>query len=433
MISLGASQAARANTEDDVINGQTDLTLSTTYSGGLPSTASDVTFTYATYAPPAFTLGSDLSIGTLDDLSATALTITRGSAGTSTLTLNGGTNSVSGTAPADLLYVRTGGSLTIGGGTGTLNLALGGSGNFDVAGTAIISAPITGTGSFTRTGFGSLTLSGGINNAGTFTNSGTAPAIYPTAGIFAPPAGSTYINGTVGANVTGIIQNGTSDLVLNNLGATYNAGITIQNGVVIFTKGPNSLGAGTNTIFLGNASTTANATMDFAADVVVGGNGNTSFANPITVGSKTGEGVNVISASDYNLTLTGAISLTNGDLTLAPSNATGSSITITNGITGTGNVFVSDSGVSTNSVVTLSGATINNTGTLTFNNAPINGITTTNTGTNTVSANIGSNVTQVIENSTNPLTLSGTNTYTGSTTILRGTINETGGSLAPRH
>ena len=189
----------------------------------------------------------------------------------------------------------------------TLGLVLGQSGNFDVAGTATISAPITssGTANLTRTGSGSLTLSGGINNTGTFTNSGTAPTIYPTAGIAAPPAGSTYINGTVGANVTGIVQNGTSDLVLNNLGTTYNAGITIQNGVVLFSGGPNALGATTNTITLGNGSTTSNATMDFAAKVAGGEPVVKSFANPITVGSKTGEGVNVISASDFALTLSG--------------------------------------------------------------------------------------------------------------------------------
>ena len=45
--------------------------------------------------------------------------------------------------------------------------------------------------------------------------------------------------------------------------------------------------------------------MDFAANVAGSGGATQSFANPITVGSKTGEGVNVISASDYNLTLTG--------------------------------------------------------------------------------------------------------------------------------
>ncbi len=436
-------QSAKAfmpqNTEDDVQNGSTDLTAAASYNNGAPTSTSDVTFTSVNYSPAAFTVGSDLTIGTLDDLSSTALTITQGFGGTSTLTLSGGTNAV---APAqlnppgnagDLIYVKTGGSLTIGGGSGTLNLALASDGNFDIAGTATISAPITGTGNFTRTGFGSLTLSGGINNTGTFTNSGTAPALYPISGtgFGAAPAGTTYINGTVGANVTGIVQNGTSDLVLGNLGTTYNAGVTIQNGVVLFGAAGNALGAAANTIYLGNASTTSNATMDFAGNIAGGGN-NKSFANSITVGSKTGEGVNVISASDYGLTLTGAITLTGGDLTLAPFNTGSSTITVTGGITGTGNLFVSDVANKNSNVVTLSGTAINNTGKITFNNAPINGVlgTAANTGTNTVSANIGANVTEVIEDSTNPLTLSGTNAYTGPTTILRGTINETGGSLS---
>lgn len=427
---LAPGAGAAPNMQLTVVNGQTDLTASTTYSpAGPPTAANDVVFSGA-YSPAAFTINSVVSFGSLNDLSQTALTISATS-GTPTLTLGGGTDSVTGSQPADLLYVTYGGSLTISPGAGGLGISLAQSGNFDVAGSATISSGITGTADLTRTGSGNLTLSGGINNGGIFTNSGTAPAVYPSGQVAAPPAGSTYISGTVGANVTGIVQNGTSDLVLNNIGA-YNKGITIQNGVVLVSGGGSSLGAATNTITLGNSSTT-NATLDYASKVNGTSAGNGSFANPITVGPKTGEGVNVISASDYNLTLTGSISLTNGDLTLAPFNPNNSSITITGGITGIGNLFVSNVANNAGNVVTFSGANaINNTGTITFNNATVNGVTAgaANTGTNTVSANIGLNVSQVIENSTNPLTLSGTNAYTGPTTILRGTISETGGSLA---
>ena len=86
-------------------------------------------------------------------------------------------------------------------------------------------------------------------------------------GIATPPAGNTYISGTVGGNVSGIVQNGTSDLVLGNIGNGYAAGITIQNGVVLFNSFANSLGSSGNTIFLGNGSTTTNATLDYAATV----------------------------------------------------------------------------------------------------------------------------------------------------------------------
>jgi fibronectin-binding autotransporter adhesin len=160
-------QSLLANTEDDVVNGQTDLSAATTYTSNpsLPSTTNDVTFTSTTYSSTAFTLnpnGTNLSIGTLDDLDATqTLTIQNTAAGnTSTITLNGGSNSV---APLtnDLLYVASGGTLNIGGGAGTLNLALAASGNFDIAGASTISSAISGAFSITKTGAGSLTLSGG--------------------------------------------------------------------------------------------------------------------------------------------------------------------------------------------------------------------------------------------------------------------------------
>ena len=447
---LGSHSASAAAVANNFTGGATgDLTSPANWSlGHVPTVGEDAVFPAGTVAGirnfgTGATPGTNLVVGSLDDLAVTGtVTLQNQTSSTSaaTITLGGSGwlgNSVSGT-PADLFYVASGGTFNITGpGTGsdTLGLVLGQSGNFNVAGTSTISAAITSTGTanLTRTGAGSLTLSGGINNVGTFTNSGTAPAIYPSIGIAAAPAGSTYINGTVGSNVTGIIQNGTSDLVLNNLGATYNNGITIQNGAVLFSTGvgTNPLGAATNTIFLGNGSTTTNATMDFAGNIGGSGGANKSFANPVTVGSKAGEGVNVISASDFNLTLSGPISLTGGDLTLAPFNTGGSSITITGGITGTGNLFVSNLAGNANNVVNLTTGAINNTGTLTFNNATVNGVTASgNTGTNTVSANIGSNVTGVIQNSTDPLTLSGTNTYTGSTTILRGTINETNGSIS---
>ena len=91
-----------------------------------------------------------------------------------------------------------------------------------------------------------------INNAGTITNSGTGTTVPSWSyhrlhhdiltGI---PNQSTFINTTVGANVTGIIQNSpTSDLLLGNLGSAYKGGITIQNGILLIDSNANALGAG---------------------------------------------------------------------------------------------------------------------------------------------------------------------------------------------
>ena len=179
--SLLASDAVAANTEDSVVNGQADLTQSATYSGGSPTTSSDVTFLGSTtYSPTAFALNTsafNLNIGTLDDLDTTqTLTIdnTFGS-GASTITLNGGGDSVAQSS-SDLFYVASGGTLSIGAAsTGTLNLALAASGNFDIAGTANIGSAISGTGfGFTLIGGGTLSLSGANTYTGPTTiNSGT--------------------------------------------------------------------------------------------------------------------------------------------------------------------------------------------------------------------------------------------------------------------
>ena len=116
-----------------------------------------------TYASP-YQFASSTSIGSFNDLSTTAITI---SGGTGTLTLAGG-DSVSGNT-ADLLYVANGANLTF-----AQNIALGASGNFEVVGTGAISTPISGGFVLTKTGAGTLTLSANSTYTGaTIVNAGT--------------------------------------------------------------------------------------------------------------------------------------------------------------------------------------------------------------------------------------------------------------------
>jgi fibronectin-binding autotransporter adhesin len=182
-VSAIAARTAWANTADPVVAGATDLGTQTTatYTTAPPTTTSDVEFLAATTYTNAGSLllsAGTLSIGTLDDLNATALTINA----SQSLTLNGGVNSL-GTPPStvpnsllalnyanpsDLLYVAPGGTLTIG---GTGGIVLGTSGDFDIAstdfagtaanGAATINSVIFDGGhgySLTKTGVGTLTL-----------------------------------------------------------------------------------------------------------------------------------------------------------------------------------------------------------------------------------------------------------------------------------
>ena len=443
---LAFSQSAQAaNTEYDVINGKTDLTAPATYTtggtagtgaGGTvsatgPTVTSDVTFdSGTTYSPTAFTLNSSQTFGSLNDLSATALTIANTSAtGTGdTLTLGGSGDpgsSVPGSAVAggDLLFVATGGTLTINSGAAgaatALGLVLGQSGNFDVAGTATIGSAISGAFNFTKTGAGLLTLSGAVGNGGTITNAGTGTTGNLVSTSTATPAASLYISGAISNSVTGIVQNSaTSDLLLGASNTTYTNGITVQSGTLLVDSKANALGASTNVVTLGNSS--ANATLQFGGRLgnVTGANEN--FANPINVN---GTGTNVLSATDYGVTYSGPITLGGGgtNLTLATLNASGSSITISGGVTGAGNIIVSDDFANVNGVVNFTTAQVNNTGTITFNNAVVNGGTLgTAAGTNTITGGVGSNVTAITTSSAiNPLTIStnALNVNSGGTTL----------------
>ncbi len=275
---LFAVHSAQANTEDDVINGQSDLTLSTTYTGGLPGTTSDVTFTSQSYAPAMFTVPSNLSIGTLDDLATNALTITGGGNST-TLTLNGGANSVSGANAADLIYVQTS-DFTIGDAVApTMGLALAASGNFDIAaGTTTINSVISDSGGgFTKTGAGALVLTAADTYtgttkiaAGTLTLSGGNDRLLNTGTVnftgsstlnLNGPISQTLANLTVANGVTGTVTGATGTLTVT--GASMSIGGTATN----TTQTLDLSGLGTfnynnsaGNFYVGGTLTTGNAT-----------------------------------------------------------------------------------------------------------------------------------------------------------------------------
>lgn len=265
---------AQANTELDVVNGQTDLTAAGSYTQATaPTTASDITFdSGTTYSPTAFTINpNSLSVGTLDDLDGTqSLSITNtNTAVTNVFTLNGGTNSVAPNA-GDLIYVASGGTLAINGTSGTstndLTMTIGAAGNFDIAGTATISTQITDASALTLTGGGTLTFA-------------QVPAVTPD--------------------------------------NTLTGGFTISNGTLVLggaTNAPNfELGASGSAVTIGNSA--SNATLEFistasgpAQTYTIGGTGTDTIEND--AGSPTA-GNAAIFAAGQSMTLANNLTVTN--------------------------------------------------------------------------------------------------------------------------
>lgn len=251
---FGVHLPAQANTELDVANGPSDLTLPGSYAQGTaPSTTSDLTFTPGTiYNPATFSINSSLGIGTLDDLDGTqALTIANTGGSDATLRLSGGTDSVLGASPSDLLYVVAGGSLAIQNGpTNALNLALGTTGNFDVVGSASIGSGISGNFGFAKTGSGTLNLSGIDTYTGTTTiNAGTVLASQTSGSPFG--SGSLLLNSGVlnltPANVGSPVALAAATAASTTF--TYGPGATLLlnsngNGSMTFT-----VGSGAGTVF----------------------------------------------------------------------------------------------------------------------------------------------------------------------------------------
>ena len=221
--SLLFADSLRANTELDVATGLasgSNLSVGTSYTAGTtPTATSDVTFNAAnTYTPP-YTFSSAITIGSLNDLSATAISL-----GGSTVTLAGGGDSVPGSNTGDLLFVASGASLT-----DTQQLTLGATGNFNVAGAAMLgyvadgsngnsSAPTGISSNLIKTGVGTLILT--ANNTytgGTTINAGTLQDNFGGQGYGA-------LRGTVTVNTGGTLALNAGDALGYNAITAGNLG-----------------------------------------------------------------------------------------------------------------------------------------------------------------------------------------------------------------
>jgi autotransporter-associated beta strand protein len=387
---------ASARTEFATVNSGT-LILADTYAGSASGANWGILVTMAG--------------GTLDLNTANAINNDDYSAhGNAAFVLTSGTlNNTSGTALTETTnpVVGINGNFSFGtvGGTGTNSLNLG-------TGNVILSTSPT----ITLLGSGTLTLGGPINStANGITEAGPSTGILNLSGANTAYSGVTTLNGGTlqlgNANAIGTgaltINGGTLDSSVANL---VNAGNNAQNWNASFGfAGTQNLNLGTGAVTLGASPT---VTVTSGTLTVGGGIGGASYsitkAGPGTLvlnGSSTYGGGTTISAGTLQVGNSYALGGTTGSLTdNSTLNLNGNSVTI-GAFSGSGIVTSTAAGAITFTV----GASSNTTFSGVIQNGSATSVALTDQGSGT-------------------LTLTGSNTYTGGTTISNGTLQLGNGS-----
>ena len=399
------------------------------------------------------------------------LSLTGSNSFTGTTAVNGGTLSL-GSADA----LAGGGNISFGGGTLQITAAsnvndytgriLGSAGavSIDTNGQNVTFAnPLdaTNVGGLSKSGSGTLILSVANSHSGATTVSGgtlqmgNAGALGVPGGNLAVNAGTLELNGysisvgllsgsaggsiiststaaivlTASGSATssygGILNEGSGSMALVKTGTgvltltgsnSFSGGLTIAAGSVV--TGSNTAAFGSGLITIGDSTGSANASLETVGNTgIVSG----TFSNPITVAAGS-SGTATLKSNNGTWNYTGGI-LLNKDLMIA-NTATGGGtnlMTLTGNITGSGNLIVNSSGKGS---ISLSGSSINNIGTIT------NSGTASLAGTGlTISGNVGSNVSGIVQSGSTMTVLTGSNSY-GSTTIASGTLQVGNGGSA---
>lgn len=405
--------------ELDVANGASDLTSASSYTQNTaPTTTSDVTFNDITYSNTAFTIGTSLSIATLNDLNTTqSLTIANNGTAADTLTLNGGGTNPVAPNSADLLYVASGGTLTLTGGTGTtaLGLSLAASGNLDIAGTATISSIISGSKGLAMTGGGTLMLSGANTFTGGVTISSGTVKLGSTGGLGAAANTTTIANGaTLDVNGNSISNYGT--ITLNGAGPGGTGAALINSG------GGLTATAGVGALTLASASTFSSGPNRLDINGTLNAAG---FAF-----TKTGAGYTAMKGATSNLS---ALNINAGGWEVSNATGLGTNATATVDTIASGAYVTFYNAPTTTTYVTTfnlnGGSLVTGSGSANLNGSVVLGASTTSTltgnlslGTSSVISGTGALAIATAQGSAPNVVLSGASTFSGGTTVTNGTL-----------